>query len=159
MKGRLASATDFAKDHWEEPLSDNGELLLLRSPLGISGTQRARTSTKDPRRAPTAPTSSLMMVDPPPLKGTSQVVVPPASSPISQNPLLAKKVARPPLVPQIPNVQSNIHWLNSHGLVPVGESINAPGYVSGGEHIATVLYSMQFCPYEDPSRHRSHRCG
>jgi hypothetical protein len=93
-KGPLAASSDFPSDHWVEPLSENGERSLLRSP---HSTARTHSPTRDPRRTRAAPASSPMKVDSPPAKGKSKVVDSPLSSPISQNPLLAKKYAPTPL--------------------------------------------------------------
>jgi hypothetical protein len=130
-KGPLASSRDFPDDFWVEPPSDNAENLLLRSPARITETRTPRLKTSE--HAPTGPTSSPMKVDLPDPKGKSKSTVTPVSSPISHNPLLVKRDAKNPLSPQIPNIQNaNADWLYSHNLVPVGNNINAPGYVSGG---------------------------
>jgi hypothetical protein len=150
-----ASAVDFPRDHWDEEMSDREAALLLKSPPVIHGAERdgprsphrqTATTSKDLRGSPKHVTSSPMKVDEHSAKGKLRAILSPSSSPISQNPLLAKKVAPIPLRPQIPNVQTtNAHWLNSHGLIPVGDNINAPGYVSGGKGIQHT-YCMHYRP-------------
>jgi hypothetical protein len=105
MKGPTASSGDFPDDHWIEPMSDNTENFLLKSPARITGTQHTRSESKASKVPPTAPTSSPMKVDPCPMKGKPGAAVTPISSPVSLNPLLAKKSTVHPLSPGFPNAQ------------------------------------------------------
>jgi hypothetical protein len=132
-KGPAASSCNFATGHWIEPLSDNAENLLLKSPTCITETIPMIHKMKNPGGPSSAPTNSLMKVDLPLVKGKSRVTITPALSSISQNPLLAKKPAPKPLNPQISNIQNpNAQWLESHRLIPMGNNMDAPGYSCGG---------------------------
>ena len=126
---RLASAADFSPTHFDEPVSD-GHIPAF-NPM-----QHQAPSSPHQHSFPPSP----MAVEPEaPLRPHSQHGSSAISSPISQNPLLHRDDTMAVLTPspsrrrngpQIFRTQdANAAWAAAQGLLPIGESFTAPGYV------------------------------